>query len=321
MSRQAPNIISLSTLFLFTTLSAFSSAQDPLIGTPTTATTAPPSATTSGIPQSLGYTGSDQNTGSGSNISNYYFIIIGVAIIVVLVATWIIVRRRQRRSNTGLDGNARDSRRWPMPMPRWRATRVEPRLEEGLDERGEAPPPYIPGEQDPPPPGFEIAAAGGSIPLQSLGKPPDYDGNSSEEDLDLTRPNPAYNPNARFPSTSPRLDRQFSSENTLGPSDTRATDSTEMRSVEPSDPSSEMEGDHTKIGEHTEMGVGDSSKMGEEAPPPAANMENSNVMQAGQHVTMPATRNSTLMHNSLHSPNSSTRPLSSQSHEVPHTNS
>ena len=321
MSRQAPNIISLSTLFFFTALSAFSSAQDPLIGSPTTTTTAPPSATTSGIPQSLGYTGSDQNTGSGSSISNYYFIIIGVAIIVVLVATWIIVRRRQRRSASGPDGNARDSRRWPMPMPRWRATRVEPRLEEGLDERGEAPPPYIPGEQDPPPPGFEVVAPDASIPLQSLGKPPDYDGNSSEEDLDLTRPNPTYNPNARFQSMSPRMDRQFSSENTLGPSDTRATDSTEMRSVEPSDPNSEMRGNHTEMGEHIEIGVGDVSRTGEEAPLPAAGMENSNMMQAEQEETMSAARNSTLMRSSLHSPNLSARPMSFQSHEAPHTNS
>ena len=56
----------------------------------------------------------------------------------------------------------------------------EPRAEEGLDERGEAPPPYMPGE--PPPAHLEAgnssSAYNAPIPLRTMerdaGKPPDY---------------------------------------------------------------------------------------------------------------------------------------------------
>ena len=301
MNQQISGLTSVFSLLLFSSFPTLSFAQSPFVGNPSTTTSAPSSATTSGIPNSLGYTGTDQNTGSGSSISNYYFIIIGVAIIVVLIATWIIVRRRQRRNPGDQDGTARDSRRWPMPnMPRWRATRIEPRLEEGLNEAGEAPPPYIPGEQDPPPPEFEAAAAGGPIPLQTLGKPPDYDGHSSEEDLDLdlTRPNPTYNPHARFSSRSPMIERQFSSENTLGPSETTGTEMPEMQSVEPS---SETEGDNMKTGAHTEMGELSSPGMEREGQPPAVNVESGTNMQAEPAATIESNRNSRLTCNSVRS--------------------
>lgn len=57
----------------------------------------------------------------------------------------------------------------------------QPRREEGLNERGEAPPPYVPKEPEPAytGPGGERAGLGNDIPLQDLTrsdqKPPDYD--------------------------------------------------------------------------------------------------------------------------------------------------
>ena len=89
---------------------------------------------------------------------------------------------------TGTDGQTWAGRHWRMAAVR------DPRREEGLDERGEAPPPYIPGE---PAPVHDLAGEGhDGIALRDYhGKPPDYDAHgSSEEDLNLTRPPPTHPP-------------------------------------------------------------------------------------------------------------------------------
>ena len=73
----------------------------------------------------------------------------------------------------------------------------DPRREEGLDERGEAPPPYIPGH---PAPVHDLPGEGhDGIALDDYhGKPPDYDAHgSSEEDLNLTRPPRTHLPNGQ----------------------------------------------------------------------------------------------------------------------------
>ena len=76
----------------------------------------------------------------------------------------------------------------------------EPKPEEGLDERGEAPPPYMP--KFPPPAAHPDGGRGGlynsnggtDIPLQDLsrhgdGKPPEYSVTSTTEDgADMERP-------------------------------------------------------------------------------------------------------------------------------------
>ena len=87
-----------------------------------------------------------------------------------------------------------EGRRWV--GSRWIPIGIsETRREEGLNERGEAPPPYMPGQGPQP----LHAGAGHGIAMQDLsGKPPDYDAHSSEEDdLELTRPAPVHRPDER----------------------------------------------------------------------------------------------------------------------------
>lgn len=68
---------------------------------------------------------------------------------------------------------------------------TEPRREEGLNERGEAPPPYIPAEHAGPSQGVELRDLGG--------KPPDYEGVGGEVgEGGLARPAPAYPVQGRF---------------------------------------------------------------------------------------------------------------------------
>ena len=82
-----------------------------------------------------------------------------------------------------------EGRRWV--GSRWMPIGIsETRREEGLNERGEAPPPYLPGRGPPPPIGAEPGIA-----LQDLaGKPPDYDAHSTDDDVDIMRPSPTYRP-------------------------------------------------------------------------------------------------------------------------------
>lgn len=67
---------------------------------------------------------------------------------------------------------------------------MEPRREEGLNERGEAPPPYMTGEQAGPSRGVELRDLGG--------KPPDYEGVGEEGVGELMRPAPTYPVQGRF---------------------------------------------------------------------------------------------------------------------------
>ncbi|KAL8682028.1 MAG: hypothetical protein Q9186_001904 [Xanthomendoza sp. 1 TL-2023] len=133
----------------------------------------------------------DQNN---KGILNYYFLLLALLLILLGILYLLFARRQrqkiaQRRQN-GQRALARDLERWggggPWGPGRFRmprttnGTRQPTRREEGLDERGEAPPPYIPKEP-------ERAFAGDGvvreIPLQDLSrmdhKPPDYDEGSS----------------------------------------------------------------------------------------------------------------------------------------------
>ncbi|MCJ1358728.1 MAG: hypothetical protein MMC33_008728 [Icmadophila ericetorum] len=209
-----------------------------------TTTTQPPSSTlasgASAQTSNPGYANTTGNT--SSNIGNYYFLIIGVFVIVLIAAYFLIARRRrvrqlQHRAATGEAAPERTGMRWP---DRWRIVPLEPRIEEGLDERGEAPPPYMPG-QAPPPAHIEgqPLAPGQAIPLQDYpGKPPDYDElTSSQEDLNLTRPSPAHAPSDRF-GTMRR-------DGTRSPGPPTMTESSEMRSMDNPESNPTVEGIET----------------------------------------------------------------------------
>ena len=70
---------------------------------------------------------------------------------------------------------------------------LEQRVEEGLNEQGEAPPPYMPGQALPAAHTMNGAAGGDGIALQTfVGKPPEYHADSEEEDLGMARPAPVH---------------------------------------------------------------------------------------------------------------------------------
>ncbi|MCJ1282771.1 hypothetical protein MMC26_002097 [Xylographa opegraphella] len=157
-----------------------------------------PSPPGGGAPSSP--TGYPESAGGTPGFANYYFVLIGILAVLIVIA-WLVARRTRRRNmarrgvrpdgTTGSEGQTWAGRHWRMAAVR------ESRREEGLDERGEAPPPYIPGE---PAPVHDVAGDGhNGIALQDYhGKPPDYDAHgSSDEDLDLTRPPPTHPPNGQ----------------------------------------------------------------------------------------------------------------------------
>ncbi|KAL8931779.1 MAG: hypothetical protein Q9211_006739 [Gyalolechia sp. 1 TL-2023] len=127
-----------------------------------------------------------------NGILNYYFLLLALLIIILGLVYLAYVRRQRQKvlqsRRNGQRALARDLERWPGSGPwgpgRFRMPRSsprQPRREEGLDERGEAPPPYIPKEPEPAyaGPGGGSAGPGNDIPLQDLTrsdhKPPDYE--------------------------------------------------------------------------------------------------------------------------------------------------
>ncbi|KAH6881281.1 hypothetical protein BKA58DRAFT_371306 [Alternaria rosae] len=83
---------------------------------------------------------------------NYYFLLLGVLVVLIAVAIWLIHRRKVRHRalwrQNGQQALARDVEAWPGTRRlhgRCRATNsVLLRPPEGLNEHGEAPPPYQP---------------------------------------------------------------------------------------------------------------------------------------------------------------------------------
>ena len=125
--------------------------------------------------------GDDDDNDSPSGVLNYYFLLIAIFIIIVITAYCCISRRRRRKitqlRNNGQDALAQDlegwsgNRRWI--AGRWRAGAAEPRVEEGLNERGEAPPPYMP--RMPEPSHTAVGRASDGIELRDVRKPPEYE--------------------------------------------------------------------------------------------------------------------------------------------------
>ncbi|MCJ1259258.1 hypothetical protein MMC24_007094 [Lignoscripta atroalba] len=174
---------------------------------------APANSTSSGVPSPTGYGAPSPDQPQNNGIVNYYFLLLGVFIVVLIAAYWTLVRRRRRKIARSRNGRqsalARDVEGWPggrrWAQGRWRtAVAADPTPEEGLDERGEAPPPYVPGQPEAAHPvdGRPGNDAGQSIPLQDMsasgGKPPDYEpAPAPDYDIDMTRPAPTMAPSGR----------------------------------------------------------------------------------------------------------------------------
>ena len=158
-----------------------------LIAYPTNGDTVltPTSAALSAIPSATDGADYNPEDDGDKGILNYYFLLLAVFIIIIIIAYWSIARRRRNRLIRLRDNQqsalARDVETWPGRRrgvgARWRNAGEEPAAEEGLDERGEAPPPYL---KEPEP--AHLDAREGvelhNMPAQE-GKPPDYDAGPS----------------------------------------------------------------------------------------------------------------------------------------------
>ena len=168
-----------------------------LDGSPNSAATATPVLPPISYPtaDSAGFANNDDGY---PNLANYYFILIGVFFLFLIIVFFIVRRARRRglaRQQAAGQFTDHEARHWP-GRP-WRSAAVaDTHREEGFNESGEAPPPYIPGETP-------SSSQGQSIALTDLsGKPPDYERHLTQEDADLTRPPPMHHPDNRYSSTS-----------------------------------------------------------------------------------------------------------------------
>jgi hypothetical protein len=130
----------------------------------------------------------DQRTG----LLNFYFVFLALFILLLVIGVYFIHKRKRARKmafrNSGQNALARDldgwtsSRRW-MHGHRREESRV-PRREEGLNEYGEAPPPYIHPAKAAEEHRMDVGGSQIQIPLRTLsvheyerpatGKPPGY---------------------------------------------------------------------------------------------------------------------------------------------------
>ncbi|MDI1485513.1 MAG: hypothetical protein OHK93_000651 [Ramalina farinacea] len=164
-------------------------------------------ATTSSPPSN--HSSGDGDDGHNDGLLNYYFLLLALFIVAVLLVFWSFSRKRRakqaRQHVSQQDALATDLRAWRRISGRSRgrywgneAGNRNSRLddEEGLNERGEAPPPYI-KEPD----RARVREERGGIELQSwetnrprneqtaTGKPPDYtEPDRREGNDDATRP-------------------------------------------------------------------------------------------------------------------------------------
>ena len=97
-----------------------------------------------------------EDTGSGRSMSVYYFVFFALLICIAVLCVYFVWRRRRNalmmHPNTRGEGYHRDVRQWDTTRHRrhyWTNSRHEqPSREEGLNENGEAPPPYMPKEDE-----------------------------------------------------------------------------------------------------------------------------------------------------------------------------
>lgn len=150
-----------------------------IVGAPSTTT--PSSSTPSYVdngPQS------DVHPPSNSNLLNYYFLLLAVFIVIFVLIYYILARRRKQKiahmRSTGQNALAQDLEGWPGARRwvggNWGGRSRENRREDGLNEQGEAPPPYMPKE--PEEAVVRAEGIGGGIMLREIRgedrKPPDY---------------------------------------------------------------------------------------------------------------------------------------------------
>ena len=118
-------------------------------------TSSPTSSVSKPLPPPPGYAPStvpSPQEDRDASLVNFYFLLLGLFIALVLLGWWGYRKRRKQKNarvqNGGRSALARDLEGWPGPGRRrhggWRGmvTGHRQRTEEGLDERGEAPPPY-----------------------------------------------------------------------------------------------------------------------------------------------------------------------------------
>ncbi|KAF1989580.1 hypothetical protein K402DRAFT_390543 [Aulographum hederae CBS 113979] len=124
----------------------------------------------------------DDTTNPNAYLINYYFVFLVAAIIFAIGAGYLYYRRRKARKallrRTSRDALSRDIQGWSSARPRrwirdireWDQERNEPR-QDGLNELGEAPPPYVPNDNSAD--GHHEGNRGVSIPLQTLAARPE----------------------------------------------------------------------------------------------------------------------------------------------------
>lgn len=158
----------------------------------------------------------DPNQERNEKAFNYYFLILGgIVLSVALILWWIRQRKRRQKEQMRLSGQnalARDldgwanSRRWIHGTWRQNQSTTSTRHEEGLNEQGEAPPPYQPkssvsaadvvsGDPVLDPTNVRDSATGLAVPMHVL----------SRDEFDHIRP-PAYQASGSGFYTNPRLE-------------------------------------------------------------------------------------------------------------------
>lgn len=135
---------------------------------------------------------------SGVVAFRYYFLLLGVVIVILAILLWLLHRRKKRQraqlQQGGTRALARDLEGWQGAQALMHGTyrphnAVPVHREEGLDENGEAPPPYQPKT--------EATVEDVAIPLRTLqrdpgerSQPPQYDEESQASPRPDTRPQP-----------------------------------------------------------------------------------------------------------------------------------
>jgi hypothetical protein len=156
-------------------------------------------------------TNTDSHQVRTNGVFNYYFLFLALFGLLTAVSLWWIHRRRKRRKEqmrlSGHDALARDmdgwinTRRWFHGTRRHNQTAAFIRREEGLNEHGEAPPPYQPKNNVPRPHaigGSQDPVSGLVIPLRTLprntdeqGRPPAYRESAGRGESSTVRPDAA----------------------------------------------------------------------------------------------------------------------------------
>ncbi|KAE8445465.1 hypothetical protein EG329_013355 [Mollisiaceae sp. DMI_Dod_QoI] len=156
------------------------------------------------------------------HVFNYYFLIIAVVAVLLCICILYIGRRKKRKaallrsqSQRALATDVAGFRaRFGNRNARTGAGSYggAPGIDgvEGLDERGEAPPPYVPGTKPPKAAGDVELGDMGGVPIH---RPPDYNEHVDEAGLSVRRPDTVITASERFGSMRRLLSRTNSSTN------------------------------------------------------------------------------------------------------------